>query len=90
MTYHRYKKDCGYRPTAPMALTQQAMRVCKYCGGGGVIMVEREIIRRQSFDRDVGDIEVIDEPVSCDKCDGSGEREPNDEDDDDGEQQSKR
>ena len=38
-------------------------------------MVEREIIRRQSFDRDVGEIEVKDEPEICRWCEGLGERE---------------
>jgi RecJ-like exonuclease len=43
--------------------------ICEYCGGTGEIEVE--YYRPQSFNRDVGFIEV--EIECCDVCEGTGE-----------------
>jgi DnaJ-class molecular chaperone len=42
--------------------------ICNKCNGDG--MIEREIIRRQSFTRDIGLIDVNQE--TCPKCQGDG------------------
>ncbi len=54
--------------------SNQAMLICKACGGSGTIWVEHEIFHRQSFNRDTGDIEVRTEPETCGTCEGNGER----------------
>ena len=49
---------------------------CPICGGGGSLECERP--RAQNFNRDVGEMDTVDE--TCDACDGTGIVEMDDDD----------